>query len=550
MSMNPEYRGQETFKRFISAVENFAASEHGFKAKWMLLALLSLVFASNGMSVVNSYVGRDFMTAIADRDRAGFVHFAWVFIAVFAASTLVSVFAKFFEDRLALLWRGFLTRRLVEYYFADGGYYRFESTGELSNPDQRIAEDVRSLTQTSLSFLSMFLNSAITILAFSGVVWSISPLLFVVAVVYAALGSFATIYLGQPLISLNYDQLDKDANFRSTLLHVRGNAEGIKLAQRENLLMQKLYDCFVEVVTNLKKIIAVNRNLGLFTGLYYWMIGLIPALIVAPDYFDGKVEFGVVTQAAQAFSALVGAFSLVVTQFQSISNFGAVVSRVYDLGLAIEKPPSTEDSALQSRVDEEAISLENLTLYPAKDGIALLTGLNLHIPTGSSVLIRSGNELKLETLFRALAGLPVKGSGAIGKPQFPEIVFVSRRPYGLPCTLRQMIVPHFVAAKLSNEALNAVLADFGLESLLEKADGLDVVQDFSELLSLVELQLLALVRVLLAKPRFVVLDQLEDLLDADQINRILLKLQAADITYVYLGNRAMEPGYFHQVLEL
>ena len=46
---------------------------------------------------------------------------------------------------------------------------------------------------TTLSFVLMALNSALTILAFSGVLWSISPLLFVVSVAYAACGSFLTI---------------------------------------------------------------------------------------------------------------------------------------------------------------------------------------------------------------------------------------------------------------------------------------------------------------------------------------------------------------------
>ena len=39
----------------------------------------------------------------------------------------------------------------------------------------------------------MFLNAALTVVAFSGVLWTISPLLFGVAVGYAALGTLLTI---------------------------------------------------------------------------------------------------------------------------------------------------------------------------------------------------------------------------------------------------------------------------------------------------------------------------------------------------------------------
>jgi putative ATP-binding cassette transporter len=54
-------------------------------------------------------------------------------------------------------------------------------------------------------------------------------------------------------------------------------------------------------------------------------------LIVAPRYLHGTVEFGVVTQSAMAFAQLLGAFSLVIVQFQSISAFAAVVRRLGSL---------------------------------------------------------------------------------------------------------------------------------------------------------------------------------------------------------------------------
>jgi putative ATP-binding cassette transporter len=44
--------------------------------------------------------------------------------------------------------------------------------------------------------------------------------------------------------------------------------------------------------------------------------------------YSGKIEFGVISQAAVAFSAIVAAFSLIVTQFQSLSNYAAVTARL------------------------------------------------------------------------------------------------------------------------------------------------------------------------------------------------------------------------------
>ena len=86
------------------------------------------------------------------------------------------------------------------------------------------------------------------------------------------------------------------------------------------------------MVENLKRIIAVNRNLGFFTTGYNYMIQVIPILIVAPLFIRGQAEFGVISQSSMAFSHLIGAFSLVVTQFQPISGYAVVLARLSALG--------------------------------------------------------------------------------------------------------------------------------------------------------------------------------------------------------------------------
>jgi putative ATP-binding cassette transporter len=337
-----------TAMRFVRAVRTFAQSEVGWKAKLIFGALVLLLCAANALNVINSYVGRNFMTAIADRDMSGFVRQAFVYGVVFAALTLVAVIARFGEERLGLLWRDTMTRGIVRRYLADGSYQRLKASGAIANPDQRISEDVRAYTVTTLSFVLMALNSAFTIAAFSEVLWTISPLLFGVAVLYAAGGSFFTFVLGRPLIKLNYDQLDKEASFRSGLIHVRDNAEAIMLAREEDSQVAQLLVRIDDLVANFRKITSINRNVGFFTTGYNWMIQIIPALIIAPAFIEGKIEFGVITQSAVAFSALVAAFSLIVTQFQSLSSFAAVVARLSALaesvGQAGDPPPGEAGS--------------------------------------------------------------------------------------------------------------------------------------------------------------------------------------------------------------
>lgn len=336
---------RRTFGLLLSGIRNFLRSPVGGRAWLMLAVLLALMLGINGMNVANSYVGRYFMSAIERRDSAGFAHFAWLYVAVFAGSTLTGVLFRFTEERLGLLWRDWLTRRITGIYIDRRLYLRRDGGEILSNPDQRMTEDVRQLTTTTLSFVLMILNGTLTALSFSGVLWAISPKLFLIAIVYALAGSGLAIWLGRPLISLNYRQSDFEANFRAELIHTREEGEQIVSTNSETSVKQRLNSHIDGLVSNLRRVMAVNRNLNFFTSGYNYLIQLIPVLVVAPMFIDREVEFGVIGQSAMAFATLLGAFSLVITQFQAISSYASVVARLNEFVDYAEKPLSNHSPA-------------------------------------------------------------------------------------------------------------------------------------------------------------------------------------------------------------
>jgi len=130
-----------TWSRFGRALKDFANCEVGWRARGLFGLLIALLVVFNALNVLNSYVGRDFMTAISNRDSAGFTRQAIAYLAVFGASTLVGAFYSFSEQRLGLLWREWLTRQLLGAYLHRRAYYRLSAAGVLTNPDERIAED-------------------------------------------------------------------------------------------------------------------------------------------------------------------------------------------------------------------------------------------------------------------------------------------------------------------------------------------------------------------------------------------------------------------------
>jgi vitamin B12/bleomycin/antimicrobial peptide transport system ATP-binding/permease protein len=489
------------------------------------------------------------MTAIEQRSQRDFVFEGALYVAVFAVSTVLAVGFRFSEDRLGLLWRQWLTRLHVLGYLAPGTPYRLRERGEVDNPDQRIADDVRVFTTSTLSFVLMLLNGSFTILAFSSVLWSISPRLFAVAVGYAAVGSLLTVVLGRPLIWLNYAQSDREASFRADLVHVRENAESVALLRREGRLRTRLLRRVDELIANARRMIAVNRDLSFFTTGYNYLIQIIPALIVGPLFMRGHVEFGVITQSAMAFTHLVGAFSLIVTQFQLISSYGAVLARLGGLSEAMDHAAESA-SPIEIAEQDDRVSWEHLTLRAPGDGRLLVNELEASIAYGQHVLIAGANQSAKVALFRATAGVWSTGQGRVLRPAPTNMQFVAERPYLPPGTLREALLHTGVEALLPDSRLLSVLEALGLEHMLERVGRLDVERDWDDLLGLGEQQLVVIARVALAEPRFAMLHRIETTLSPEQVTTSLRLLREARITTIVLAEADAPRDGYDTLLEL
>jgi putative ATP-binding cassette transporter len=538
-----------TWKRFVDVVRDLAHSDVGGRAGALFATLLLLMLGINALNVVNSYVGRDFITAIERRSRTDFVSQALLYAGVFALSTVVAVMFRFVEERLGLLWRRWLTAQMVEHYLAGDAYLRLKERGEVANADQRIADDTRSFTTSTLSFALMLLNGTFTILAFSGVLWSISPLLFVVAIGYAGLGSAFTLTFGRPLIRLNYDQSDREASLRADLVRVHENAESIALLRREGRLGALLARRLDELVANARRIIAVNRNLSFFTIGYNYGIQLIPALVIGPQFIRGQVEFGVITQSAMAFSHLLGAFSLVVTQIQSLSSYAAVLARLNTLATGVEDASEPAASKPASLEVEGRLAYEDVTLCSKRDGSVLVERLRVEVSRGTGVLVTGPPDAQL-ALFRATAGLWDLGTGRIVRPPTDRIMFLPERPYLPPGTLREVLLRTKHEREVADAAIVVVLGELGLESMLARVGGLDTECDWDDVLSLPEQQLVEVARVVLASPSFAVFHSPGTTLGAEALERVVVRLRAASVGCLVFAAPSGASEVWNAVLEL
>lgn len=540
---------RDTLRRLGRVVRAFIAADVGNRALLLAGTLFGLLLTINALNVVNSYVGRDFMTAIEQRSQRGFVFYALLYGGVFAASTVAAVIYRYTEERLGLLWREWMTRQLTGRYLERHLYYHLDAAGGLANPDQRIADDVRTFSTMTLSLALVFLNGTLTVLAFSGVLWSISRTLFLTAVVYAALGSLVTWVIGRPLVRLQYDQSDREADFRAQLVHVRANAETIAVQGWEERLRAQLGRQVEALVGNFRHIIDVNRNLNFFTTGYNYFVQLIPALLVAPLFMRGAAEFGVIPQSAMAFATLIGAFSLIVTQFPQLTTFAAVLARLNALGEASETMPDRRPAAPAVLGDPVRFAFEGVTLTSRRGGRTLVRALSLEVPASGRVLIAVPDDRVARALLLAVAGLWQGGEGRIVRPPGDALLLMPEHPYLPPGTLRD-VLGGATRDGASDERLWTVLQRLGIEAAVRRIGGLDAALDWGGALTFDEQRLLGFARLVVAAPRYAVVVDPAAGLGAATAATVLDILAEAGIAVVVLGPPAEAPQRVDGVLEI
>jgi putative ATP-binding cassette transporter len=526
--------------------------------------LLALTLLLNGAiqvgNVVFSYVNRDMMTALADRNAPTFFRQMLLLVLYNVVAAPVVAFAGYVTAQLMLKWRQWLTERFLDQSFRDRAFYRISCDASIDNPDQRISEDLGSFTAFAVSFVMQVLQGLATGVAFIAVLWLISPVLVLVLAVCVGVGSLLTIIIGRPLIGINFQQRRREADFRYALVGLRDNAEAIALYGGEQREHQALRERLYAAMDTSRLLIRWQRNLAFFTYTYDLLLPLVPFVILAPSFFAGTLEFGKITQASAAFITLRTSLSLIIDQFNSLSSFAAVVERI---GVYLEastgEPGSPAPAGAVSgagapdprieTVEAPRLTLDRLTLNTPDNRKTLVRNLSLEVPDGAGLLIVGDSGVGKTSVLRAIAGLWRSGSGRIIRPPLADVMFLPQRPYMVQGSLRdQLCYPH--AADASDERLRELLRLVDLENLPGRIGGLDAQVKWEDLLSLGEQQQIAFARLLFNRPAHAFLDEATSAVDADREAVLYGSLASAGIRVVSVGDRLRLPRYHTALLEL
>ncbi|WP_013334584.1 ABC transporter ATP-binding protein/permease [Gloeothece verrucosa] len=527
-------------------------SEEKWGARALLMVLLLLVLSVNGVDVYWSFINRDFMTALANKNTSKFFYLALIYIGSFVIMIPLVVFYTYFQQKLRIYWRRWLTCYFLDKYFSNRNFYTINYNSEIDNPDERISQDIEAFTIATLEYFLKIIESIITLISFLGILYSISFSLVIIVIVYVFLGSFITILLGKKLIKLNFKQLQKEANFRYQLIYVRNHSEMIAFFMGEKPELKQIKKTFNAVFKNLMELIGWQRNLRFFTVGYNYFHLIIPSLVIAPLYFNGKVEFGVITQANLAFAQILSAFSLIVRQFDSLSAFIAQINRLGSfltvMNLSTQKQQQ-EFNCIHTQIDNR-IAIKEMTLLTPDYKRTLIKHLSFTLEPASDLLIWGPSGCGKSSLLRAIAGLDNAGTGLIIRPDIEQMLFLPQRPYMILGTLRDQLLYPYRRSQVKDEELQQVLQQVNLQGLEERFGGFDVQYDWRSVLSVGEQQRVNFARILLNQPDYVILDEATSALDLKNEKDLYKYLKDIGITFISTGHRPSLLDYHDYILEL
>ncbi|MCC7282832.1 MAG: ABC transporter ATP-binding protein/permease [Acetobacteraceae bacterium] len=499
-------------------------SEERLKA-WALLGIVvGLTLALVGMDVAFSFWQARFYNALQERDWQRFLHELGFFCVLAAIYIAVAVYQLYLQQALQILWRRWLTERMLTDWLADFAYYRIHLADPgTDNPDQRIAEDLRLFVDSTLSLGLGLINAIVTLFSFLFVLWELSGPITVlgvtipgymvwVALVYAGLGTWITHLVGRALIALNFEQQRLEADFRYRLVRVRENVEGIAFYRGEADEKSALVQTYMQLMANWWAIAGRTKTLTWFTAFYGQLASVFPVIVVAPRYFAGAMQIGDLFQTATAFGQVRASLSWVITSYQAISGWKATVDRLAGFDHAVARARAAMRAGEGVRMAAgTAPELRGAHLnVRLPDQVPLIEDATITVAPGEAVLLAGPSGSGKTTLLRALAGIWPFGGGTVEVPEGRRALFLPQRPYIPLGTLRAAIAYPDNVLGHGDDAVIAAMQAAGLDQFVPL---LDQANDWARRLSGGEQQRLGFARAFLIRPDFVVLDEATASLD-------------------------------------
>jgi vitamin B12/bleomycin/antimicrobial peptide transport system ATP-binding/permease protein len=508
------------------------------RTKLLLLGVAIVVVIGGtafGQVRLNAW-NQPFYNALTRKDLGEFLDQLMVFSVIAGCLLVLNVAQAWLNQTTKVKLREWLVCDLFDEWLEPMRAFHLINTGEMgTNPDQRIHEDARHLTELTTDLGVGLLQSSLLLGSFIGVLWILSQnVIFHVsgrtfgipgymvwcAILYAGTASWLSWRVGRPLIQLNSVRYAREADLRFALVRLNEHSDSVALYGGEQDEKRRVTAELKNVLHAMRGIVSATTRLTWVTAGYGWFTIIAPIVVASPGYFGGDLSFGALMMAVGAFVQVQQALRWFIDNFSTIADWRATLLRIASFREAvvmIDRLGATENRIEFVEAAGETISFENLEIATPK-GCTTLSERHVEIAPGERVLIVGDSGSGKTMLFRAIAGLWPWGSGRIALPLSNSVMFVPRHPYVPLGTLRAAIVYPSPETAYTDEQIMAALQSAGLNRL---SSSLDRIARWDRELTDDEQQCLVFTRLLLRKPRWVVIDEALHALEDDAHQRMI-----------------------------
>ena len=555
------------FSDFIWMASAFWASRQRNKLVSLAGALIAVVGATAYMQIRLNSWNRPFYNALTNKDMPGFLTQLGVFGELAGILLILNVAQMWLNQSSKVALRQGLVDDLLNEWLKPKRAFRLSNSGPLGvNPDQRLQADAQHLTDLSTDLGIGLLQSTLLLFTFAGVLWGLSrgeflpfagrdfsPPGYLVwcALFYAGAASYVSWRVGQPLINLNAERYAREADFRFALVRINEHIDSITLYGGEADERERLDTVFATVLDISRQIVSAVTRLTWITAGYGWFTIIAPILVAAPAYFQSKMSFGELMVIVGAFNQVQTALRWFVDNFSNLADWRATLLRVARFRKAIMGMDDLGEATSRidfAETDDPSIKIDDLHVA-SPVGCVMLSDPHANMNASERVLITGENGEHKALLFRAVGGLWPWGSGRITAPSRDTIMFMPVRAYIPPGSLREAVAYPRRAHLIDPAAVVAALGAVGLPHL---EPHLDTVNRWDRELTDDEKQCLAFARVILHRPRWVVVNDALDVLDPksrQRIRKIFLN-ELADTGLINIGHDQPETGFYPHKLHL
>src|SRR5437870_2701177 len=241
---------QYLLARFWEAALGFWRKGGGRTAWLLTFTVITIALVNLGLQYRLNVWYRAMFDALDKRDGSGVLYQSMIFFPLILASVSVAAAATYAKLTLQRRWRDWLNAHVLDQWLTSGRYYQLNLVpGDHSNPEYRMAEDLRLSVDAPVEFAMAVFSAVISAITFIGVLWFIGGeltipvgstmlripgFLVIAAFVYAVLASGSMVSIARGFVVVAENKNQAEAEYRYALTRLRENGESIAMLGGES----------------------------------------------------------------------------------------------------------------------------------------------------------------------------------------------------------------------------------------------------------------------------------------------------------------------------